>query len=127
MGIFKFKIGDAIKIIKVGEWPVLNNNYNNFNSLLNKQGIISNIYEKWRHPDGGYIDLYLIVFSQSVRLPNIGGIDSIWLSDNNFILIESLQNTMPSSCPRCKKQDWKEVYSDWAKKNIKKCKNCGWC
>jgi hypothetical protein len=34
--------------------------------------------------------------------------------------------TKTSSCPNCKK-DLQEIYSDWAKTNIPKCFNCGWC
>lgn len=31
-----------------------------------------------------------------------------------------------SSCPKCE-GEFKEVYSEWAGENIKKCSNCGWC
>jgi hypothetical protein len=47
-----------------------------------------------------------------------------------FEPVDSVRVTHISSvtiCPTCKGQEWKEVYSDWAKTNIKKCKNCGYC
>ncbi len=47
-----------------------------------------------------------------------------------FEPIESVHITHTSGvtiCPTCKRQEWKEIWSDWAKEHIQKCSNCGYC
>lgn len=46
-----------------------------------------------------------------------------------MILLQDIKESfcsINSSCPKCN-GELKDHYSDWAGKNIKKCKSCGWC
>jgi hypothetical protein len=39
---------------------------------------------------------------------------------------ENIIQNISSSCPNCN-GELKDHYSEWAGKDIKKCKSCGWC
>lgn len=44
----------------------------------------------------------------------------------NPSLYKTAKPQTKKECPKCN-NELKEVYSDWAKANIQKCLNCGWC
>ena len=89
---------------------------------INCEGIISSIVSK---------ELIFVTFENCNLAPLFFNTWHFKLDELELIQTQDIIKTSDcfyfSSCPKCKEQNWKEVYSDWAKTNIKKCSHCGWC
>jgi hypothetical protein len=126
MGL-KFKVGDIVKVVKIGKWPISNDFYNNFDELVGKSGKLIKIHN-WKNPEGGFIDLYRVDFSKKIKTNHLGGSTEFLLREEHINLVESVQEiSNPVYCPKCKGQECEGVYSDWAKSMVKKCPKCGYC
>ncbi len=116
-----FERGDIVKIVKVGTWPVQQSKV--YEKYIGKEARIEAVefhsyFSKsdhilyWVEVDSSYKDA--LYFAEE-HLELVAAKNKITCSQNN------------SSCPKCKDGELKEVYSDWAGENIKKCNGCGWC
>ena len=108
----KLKIGDVIQNIS-------------YINCIHK--IIDIVFEKTEYKNNGFFgqvleNCYILLTdkSETSYLP--------FRSEKHYLLFESskLETKIISSCPNCN-GELVDKYSEWAGKDIKKCKLCGWC
>lgn len=117
-----FERGDIVKIVKVGTWPVQHVDMRQ--RYIGEKATIRTIEIHQQSYNSGLVTLYWVEFDNSHK-------DALYFAEEHLELVAAKNKIICSqnnfSCPKCKDGELKEVYSDWAKTNIKKCNSCGWC